>query len=42
MYVFMYFDMFYILWPSGQSGSMEFENKVKVDAEMLQSHSSPQ
>jgi hypothetical protein len=23
----MYFDMFYILWPAGQIGSMEFEIK---------------
>jgi hypothetical protein len=27
MYVSMYFDIFYILWPAGQIGSMEFEIK---------------
>jgi hypothetical protein len=26
----MYFDMFYILWPSGQTASMEFENNIEV------------
>jgi hypothetical protein len=31
IYVFMFFDMFYILWPSGQIGSVEYENKVKVE-----------
>jgi hypothetical protein len=29
MYVFMYFDMFYILWPSGETGSVKLENKMK-------------
>jgi hypothetical protein len=27
VYVSMYSDMFYILWPAGQIGSMEFEIK---------------
>jgi hypothetical protein len=27
MYVSMYFDMFYNLWPACQIGSMEFEIK---------------
>jgi hypothetical protein len=25
VYVSIYIDMFYILWPAGQIGSMEFE-----------------
>jgi hypothetical protein len=27
LHVSMYVDMFYILWPFGQDGSMEFEIK---------------
>jgi hypothetical protein len=30
IHVFMFFDMVYILWPSGQIGSIEFENKAKA------------
>jgi hypothetical protein len=27
IYASMYFDMFYILWPAGQVGSVEFQIK---------------
>jgi hypothetical protein len=30
MYVSMYSDMFYILWPAGQIGSIEFEFEFEV------------
>jgi hypothetical protein len=35
VYVYMYFDMFYVLWPAGQIGSIEFEIKY---LSMIQFH----
>jgi hypothetical protein len=31
VYVSMYFDMFYSLWPAGQIGSMEFEINLNLN-----------